>query len=260
MKPRMMLGNGSGPGGKRRVLYGQRRGRRLRPGRQALIAELLPQLAITLPAGGEASLAPVTLFTGSSGGSVPSADFLKKKFSPRDVWLEIGFGAGEHLAAQAWSHAEVGFIGCEPYIDGVTSLLRRIEQLGLNNVRVLMDDAGMLLQALSDASIGRAELLFPDPWPKKRHHKRRFISPANLDLLARVLKDGAELRVASDDSGYVRWTLEHVLDHPDFAWLARNPRAWRNRPEDSQPTRYESKARAQGRSCVFLGFARRRRA
>lgn len=256
----MMLGNGSAAGGKRRLLYGRRRGRRLRPGRRALIAELLPQLAVTLPAGEAASVDPVALFTGSADVSVPTADFLKRKFSPRDVWLEIGFGAGEHLAAQAWSHAEIGFIGCEPYIDGVTSLLRRIEQLGLNNVRVLMDDAAMLLQALSGASIGRAELLFPDPWPKKRHHKRRFVSPANLDLLARVLKDGAELRVASDDSGYVRWILEHVLDHPDFAWLARNPRAWRNRPADSQPTRYESKARAQGRACVFLRFARRRRA
>lgn len=256
----MMVGKGSGPGGKRRVLYGRRRGRRLRPGRRALLNELLPQLAITLPAESSASLDPVTLFTGSPGVSAPAADLLKKRFSPRDVWIEIGFGAGEHLAAQALSHPEVGFIGCEPYVDGVASLLQQIERLGLNNVRVLMDDAGPLLETLTEASIGRADLLFPDPWPKKRHHKRRFIASANVGILARVLKDGAELRVASDDSGYIRWTLEHVLDHPDFAWLARNPRAWRNRPEDTQPTRYESKARAQGRSSVFLRFARRRRA
>ena len=239
---------GSSPGldKRRRILYGRRRGRRLRPGRKALLADLLPRLAIDVPAEADAPLDPGTLFAGG--------------FVPRDVWLEVGFGAGEHLAAQARNHPEIGFIGCEPYINGVAGLLREIERHGLNNIRVLMGDARTLIERIEPASIGRVGILFPDPWPKKRHHKRRFISPASLDALASVLKDEGEFRFASDDAGYVRWTLEHVLDHPDFVWLARGPRSWRQRPEGSVPTRYEGKAADQGRACVFLGFRRRRRA
>ncbi|MCH7711255.1 MAG: tRNA (guanosine(46)-N7)-methyltransferase TrmB [Proteobacteria bacterium] len=238
---------GSGPGldKRRRILYGRRRGRRLRPGRKALLADLLPRLAIDVPAEADAPLDPGALFAGG--------------FVPRDVWLEVGFGAGEHLAAQARNHPEIGFIGCEPYINGVAGLLREIERHGLNNIRVLMGDARTLIERLEPASIGRVGILFPDPWPKKRHHKRRFISPASLDALASVLKDEGEFRFASDDAGYVRWTLEHVLDHADFVWLARGPRSWRQRPEGSVPTRYEGKAADQGRACVFLGFRRRRR-
>ena len=238
---------GSSPGldKRRRILYGRRRGRRLRPGRKALLADLLPRLAIDVPAEADAPLDPGALFAGG--------------FVPRDVWLEVGFGAGEHLAAQARNHPEIGFIGCEPYINGVAGLLREIERHGLNNIRVLMGDARTLIERLEPASIGRVGILFPDPWPKKRHHKRRFISPASLDALASVLKDEGEFRFASDDAGYVRWTLEHVLDHPDFVWLARGPRSWRQRPEGSVPTRYEGKAADQGRACVFLGFRRRRR-
>ena len=238
---------GSSPGldKRRRILYGRRRGRRLRPGRKALLADLLPRLAIDVPAEADAPLDPGALFAGG--------------FVPRDVWLEVGFGAGEHLAAQARNHPEIGFIGCEPYINGVAGLLREIERHGLNNIRVLMGDARTLIERIEPASIGRVGILFPDPWPKKRHHKRRFISPASLDALASVLKDEGEFRFASDDAGYVRWTLEHVLDHPDFVWLARGPRSWRQRPEGSVPTRYEGKAADQGRACVFLGFRRRRR-
>ncbi len=238
----------SGPGldKRRRVLYGRRRGRRLRPGREALLADLLPRLAIDVPAEADAPLDPGALFAGT--------------FVPQDVWLEVGFGAGEHLAAQALDHPEIGFIGCEPYINGVAGLLSEIERHGLDNIRVLMDDALTLIERLEPASIGRVGILFPDPWPKKRHHKRRFISPASLDALASVLKDEGEFRFASDDAGYVRWTLEHVLDHADFVWLARGPRSWRQRPEGSVPTRYEGKAADQGRACVFLGFRRRRRA
>ncbi len=232
-------------GARRRILFGRRRGRRLRPGREALLTDLLPRLAIDVPAEADAPLDPGTLF---AGGTVPA-----------DVWLEIGFGAGEHLAAQALNHPEIGFIGCEPYINGVASLLREIERHGLDNIRVLMDDARALIERLEPASIGRVDILFPDPWPKKRHHKRRFILPANLDALASVLKDEGEFRFASDDSGYVRWTLEHVLDHADFVWLARGPRSWRQRPAGSVATRYEVKAADQGRACVFLGFRRRRR-
>ena len=241
----MKSGSGPGLGGRRRILYGRRRGRRLRPGREALLAELLPRLAIDVPAEADVPLDPGALFAGG--------------FVPEDVWLEIGFGAGEHLAAQALNHPEIGFIGCEPYINGVASLLREIERHGLDNIRVLMDDARALIERLEPASIGRVDILFPDPWPKKRHHKRRFILPANLDALASVLKDEGEFRFASDDAGYVRWTLEHVLDHADFVWLARGPRSWRQRPAGSIPTRYEGNAADRDRACVFLEFQRRRR-
>ncbi|MCZ6481847.1 MAG: tRNA (guanosine(46)-N7)-methyltransferase TrmB [Alphaproteobacteria bacterium] len=257
---------GSDPslGERRRILYGRRRGRRLRPGREALLADLLPRLAIDVPAEADVPLDPGALFAGGASDPVAGAGnavggFVPADVWPEDVWLEIGFGAGEHLAAQALNHPEIGFIGCEPYINGVASLLREIERHGLNNIRVLMDDARALIERLEPASIGRVGILFPDPWPKKRHHKRRFILPANLDALASVLKDEGEFRFASDDAGYVRWTLEHVLDHPDFVWLARGPRSWRERPEESIPTRYEGKAADQGRVCVFLGFQRRRR-
>ena len=252
------------------MLFGRRRGRRLRPGREALLADLLPRLAIDVPAEADVPLDPGALFAGgdpasgaggdpASGAGTAGGGFVPPDVWPDDVWLEIGFGAGEHLAAQALNHPEIGFIGCEPYINGVASLLREIERHGLNNIRVLMDDARALIERLEPASIGRVDILFPDPWPKKRHHKRRFILPANLDALASVLKDEGEFRFASDDTGYVRWTLEHVLDHADFVWLARGPRSWRERPAGSVPTRYEGKAADQGRACVFLGFQRRRR-
>ncbi len=255
MKP----GSASPLGERRRILYGRRRGRRLRPGRKALLTDLLPRLAIDVPAEADVPLDPGSLFAGGASDPAAGAGTAGGGFVPEDVWLEIGFGSGEHLAAQARNHPEIGFIGCEPYINGVASLLREIERHGLNNIRVLMDDARALIERLEQASIGRVGILFPDPWPKKKYHKRRFISPASLDALASVLKDEGEFRFASDDAGYVRWTLEHVLDHPDFVWLARGPRSWRERPEGSVPTRYEGKAADQGRACFFLGFQRRRR-
>ncbi len=224
------------------VVYGRRRGRRLRPGRRALLDELLPKLAIALPPAGE-RLDAVALF------APPKCD----------IWLEIGFGAGEHLAQQAHAHPEVGMIGCEHFVDGVACLLRLIRDEGLSNVRVSTDDARLLLGALREASIGRAFALFPDPWPKKRHHKRRIISSQTLDLLAFALKDGAEMRMASDDGPYVRWILEHALAHAAFDWSASTARDWRERPRDWPETRYEAKARGQGRTCYYLRFLRRPR-
>ena len=173
-----------------------------------------------------------------------------------DVWLEVGFGSGEHLAAQARAHPDVGLIGVEPYIHGVAGLLSAVAAEDLRNVRIFTDDARLLLGALTEASVGRMFVLFPDPWPKARHHKRRFISPPTLDACARVLSDGAELRLATDHPGYCRWMLDHVRRHGAFAWLARTPRDWRERPADWPPTRYETKARAQGARPVFLRFRR----
>lgn len=218
--------------------FGRRRGHRLRQTRSALVEALLP--ALRLPPAG-----PID----------PDRLFPERK---RAIWLEIGFGGGEHLAAQAAAHPEVGFIGCEVYIDGVGSLLRHIDRLGLGNVRLHDGDAREVLERLPDASLERIFLLFPDPWPKARHHKRRFISPATLDTLSSVLADGGLLIFASDHADYARWTLEHLADHPDFQHAAGLPGDWR-RPADWIESRYEAKALAAGARCFYLRFERRMR-
>jgi len=221
-------------------LYGRRRGRRLRAGQQGLLAHLLPKLRIA-PTGPGERLDLAALFP------APTAD----------VWLEIGFGGGEHLAWQAARHPGIGFIGAEFFLNGVASLLGHVARGGMGNVRIHPDDARPLLRALPDRGIGRAFLLFPDPWPKARHAGRRFVSPENIAELARILKPGGELRVASDDPGYIAWTLEHLTRSPDFEWLARGPADWRTRPEDRPPTRYEEKALNAGRKPAYLRFRRR---
>jgi tRNA (guanine-N7-)-methyltransferase len=175
---------------------------------------------------------------------------------PDRVWLEIGFGAGEHLAAQATAHPDIGFIGCEPFINGVAALLARIEAGALDNIRIHAGDASFVLDALSDQSLDQVFLLFPDPWPKARHAKRRFIAPVTLDALARVMRPGAILRLATDDVGYMRWSLCQITPRTDFQWLAEGPEGWRRRPADQPATRYEEKARSQGRQPVFLNFRR----
>ena len=222
--------------------HGRRRGRRLRPHRQDLLSELLPRLRITLPPAG-ASLEPSALFPRP----------------PSQLWLEVGFGSGEHLVEQARRHPDVGVIGCEVFVNGVAALVGQVERAALANVRVFDDDARLLLATLPEASIDRAYLLFPDPWPKTRHAKRRFVGPANLPTMARILADGAEFRIATDDMGYVRWTLQQLVGHPDFRWTAAGPRDWRNPPEDWVETRYQRKAIAAWRPPVFLCFERRPR-
>jgi tRNA (guanine-N7-)-methyltransferase len=177
--------------------------------------------------------------------------------APAALWLEIGFGGGEHLAAQAASHPGLAFIGAEVFVNGVASLLDHLRRQGLANVRIFADDARLLLPALPAASLDRVFLLFPDPWPKHRHAARRFVCRDTLDRLAIVMRPGAELRIASDDPTYVEWTLRQVLAHPAFAWLARLPDDWRRRPPDWVPTRYEKKALAAGRPPAYLRFRRR---
>jgi tRNA (guanine-N7-)-methyltransferase len=213
----------------------------LRPGQRRHKEELLPRLTVALPDTGP--LDPRSLFP----------------LPVRAVWLEIGFGAGEHLAAQAERHPDIGFIGSEVFEDGIVRLLGEVERRGLGNVRLFTDDARLLLAALPPASLGRVFVLFPDPWPKRRHHKRRLIAPATLDLLASVMEDRAELRLATDDRGYLAWMLEYLTAHPDFRWLARRPADWRERPPDWPATRYEEKARTAGRRPAFLRFIRRPR-
>jgi tRNA (guanine-N7-)-methyltransferase len=173
-----------------------------------------------------------------------------------EVWLEIGFGAGEHLAWQADANPEMGLIGAEPYVAGMAKLLARIADKDHRNIRLYTEDAREVLAALPDASLARVFILFPDPWPKTRHHKRRFIQMTMLDELARVMKQGAELRFATDDAGYLVWTLQRLTAHPQFSWLAQSAEDWRVRPADWPETRYEAKALRSGRSCTYLRFVR----
>ena len=226
----------------RRLVYGRRKGRPLRPGREALLAERLPALEIALPDGG-GTLDPAALFGARHG----------------PVWLEIGFGAGEHLLETAAAHPEAVFIGCEPFLNGVARLLSAADEALLPRLRLFRDDARLLLASLPEGSVDRAFVLFPDPWPKTRHHKRRIIAPDTAAALARVLADGAELRTATDIDGYKAWMLEHLLATGAFAWTARGPADWRQRPADWPATRYEAKARAAGREPAYFRFRRRAR-
>jgi tRNA (guanine-N7-)-methyltransferase len=222
-------------------LYGRRRARPLRPGQQRLKQEVLPRLTLELP---------------ESGPIDPRALFTKPI---EKVWLEIGFGAGEHLAEQAERHPDTGFIGSEVFEDGIVRALGEVSRRDLTNIRLFTEDARLLLAALPPASLGRVFILFPDPWPKRRHHKRRLVAPATLDLLAVAMADGAELRLATDDRDYLAWMLEHTIAHLDFVWLARRASDWRERPVDWPATRYEAKARSAGRVPAFLRFMRRPR-
>ena len=217
--------------------HGRRFGKKIRIGRKKLLEKMLPNLQIT-------PLNPDPHFETTMSEA------------PKEVWLEIGFGAGEHLASLARAYPNIGFIGCEPFINGVAKLLTEINAHSLKNIRICNDDARPLIKALKKQSIDRAFVLFLDPWPKKRHHKRRFINEKNLNRLARVLKDGAELRFASDHCGFISWSLERLIGHPAFTWGARSFRDWRNPPQDWVKTRYEEKALARQEKPAYLVFKR----
>jgi tRNA (guanine-N7-)-methyltransferase len=237
--------------------YGRRRGRAPSRRQAELGREVLPRVAVDIAQPAPASLAEL--------------------FAPpvAEVWLEIGFGGGEHLVWQARANPGVGMIGCEPFQDGVVKVLSAIgdprqsafcdpplpapggrEAGGLANIRVHADDARPLLRWLPAASIGRAFVLFPDPWPKARHRKRRIVSEATLGELARVLRPGAELRLASDDGDYAGAMLLAIGRQGGFHWTAEGPHDWRRRTADWPPTRYEEKALREGRRCYFLRFRR----
>jgi tRNA (guanine-N7-)-methyltransferase len=219
--------------------FGRRKGKPLRPGQAERIEQLLPRLRVPLPAL-PAFLDPGTLF--------PTR--------PAEIWLESGFGGGEHLAHQARSHPEVGFIGIEPFLNGVAKLLGVVAEESLTNVRIWDEDATQFLPALAPGTIDRIYLLYPDPWPKRRQRKRRFVSDENLAALARVMRQGAELRFATDIDDYAGWALARVLRSPDFAWDAVQPRDWREPWADWPSTRYEQKARREGRGSAYLTFRR----
>ncbi len=217
-----------------RRLYGRRQGHKLRAGQADLVETLLPRLAV--PTG------PLDAH-GLFGDARP-------------LWLEIGFGAGEHLAAQAAANPDVGLIGAEPFLNGVVGALGHIRDAGLSNVRLHMGDALDVLERLPDASLARAFLLHPDPWPKARHAKRRFVNPGPLDLLAAKLAPGAEFRIGTDHPVYCRWTLLQMARRRDFDWLAAAPADWQQRPADWPPTRYEAKARRLGHEVWYLRYRR----
>ena len=217
--------------------YGRRKGRKLRHGRQAQIQEKLPRVLIPI-CSGEPPLDPKSLF-------YPSV---------KDVWMEIGFGAGEHLAHHASTNPDIGFLGIEPFINGVASLLSKLERQHLNNVRLLNDDVRLLLCTLASNSLGRVFILFPDPWPKKKHRRRRLFSNALLDKLSQQMRPHAELRFASDNMCYIRDVLEVVSNRNDFNWEPRRSKDWKKPPSDAIETRYESKARKVGQPCVYLSF------
>ena len=218
--------------------FGRRKGPALSAHQSRLLETLLPRLLIDP----EPERDPLSYFSAGLA----------------QVWLEVGFGGGEHLLWQAVTNPGIGIIGAEPYVSGVAKLLSKIDARagGAPNIRLYTEDAGDIIEALPAASIDRAFVLFPDPWPKTRHHKRRFIQMATLDLFARVMKAGAELRFATDDPGYLVWTLERLSAHPAFAWLANAPGDWRARPPDWPETRYEAKAIRAGSTCTYLRFMR----
>lgn len=178
---------------------------------------------------------------------------------PRALWLEIGFGGGEHLAAQAAAHPAIGFIGAEPFVNGVAKLLGTIERQGLTNIRLWPDDARSLLDILPDRCLDRAFILFPDPWPKTRHQRRRIVCRPTLERLSALMRDGAQLRMASDDDDHIDWMLFETRAQGSFVWTARRPVDWRQPPTDWQPTRYQQKAAAKGVAATFLTFQRQER-
>jgi len=231
--------SGGAQDGSRR-LYGRFKGKPLRRGQAGLLETLLPRLRLDAEALRSGALEPAALFPQPTD----------------DIWLEIGFGGGEHLAAQAKANPDVGFIGCEFFLNGVAKMLRAIEQEGLENVRLHDHDARTILEALPEASLGKIFVLFPDPWPKTRHHKRRIIQSDVMDHFARLLRPGGELRFASDIDGYKDWMLRHARAHPHFTWQAAGPADWRDRPDDWPGTRYEAKAVREGRAPAYFRFRR----
>lgn len=212
--------------------FGRRIGARFSQNDQQLLQHVLPQFEIEL-----------------SSGDQLDTDAL---FDGKPVWLEVGFGGGEHLFEQAKKHPDIGFIGCEPFLTGVASLLKKIHAENIQNIRIWSDDARPLMNALPPSSIDKAFVLFADPWPKRRHQRRRFINEENLDTLSRVLKSNAELVFASDHTDYIPWAVGQILKHPNFIWQAQKPDDWLIAPFDHVATRYQQKAERKGDTCRFI--------
>ncbi|OYY67858.1 tRNA (guanosine(46)-N(7))-methyltransferase TrmB [Sphingomonas sp. 28-63-12] len=216
-----------------RRLYGRRQGHKLRQGQATLVEELLPDISVP----DDGLLDAVRLFG-----------------DERPLQLEIGFGAGEHLAGQAAAHPGTGFIGCEPFLNGVVGALGHIRDGDLANVRLYMGDALTVLERLPDHSLERVYLLHPDPWRKARHAKRRMVNNGPLDLIHAKLKPGGEFRLGTDDPTYCRWSMMILNGRADFAWQATSAADFLTRPDDWPETRYERKARRQGREVWYFRY------
>jgi len=217
------------------AFFGRRKGKKLRAGQEDLVRTLLPRLRLD-----------------------PAAP-PHEQFEPpvQSVWLEIGFGGGEHLAAQARAHPQTGIVGCEPFVNGMAKLLAVVDQERLHNVRLWDRDATLLVPRLPDSCLDRVYLLYPDPWPKRRQRKRRFLSDESLVMLARAMRPGAELRFATDIDDYAGWALARVLRSSDFEWTAARADEWRKPWAGWPGTRYEAKALSEGRVPSYLTFTRR---
>ena len=230
--------------------YGRRQGRKIRKAKSGLLEKFLPDL------------------------SIPQSTSISEKIfgTPvKEIWLEIGFGNGEHIAYQSLNHPDIGFIGAEVFKNGVANLLTLItgikentdmpEEIKLlpfrtDNLRIWSDDVRLLFSQIPDGFLSKVFLLFPDPWPKKRHASRRFVNPDNLKELARILKKGGILRIATDHSVYKSWTLRQMHANSDFRWTAKTGNDWRNPPSDWVETKYQRKAIREGRRPVFFDYER----
>jgi len=226
-----------GPGIAAPTLYGRRRGKKLRSHHSELMRRMLPAMALDL--------------------SEPIADAAARfSHAPAALWLEIGFGGGEHLVAEAARHPEWGFIGCEAFHNGVAKALALIESTALTNVRLYEGDAGQVIDALPVQALDGVFLLYPDPWPKRRQRKRRFLSDDMLARLARVMRKKAELKFATDIDDNAGWTLARVLRSADFIWAPRSAADWQQPWEGWSGTRYEAKALSEGRRPAYFTFVR----
>ena len=216
--------------------FGRRKGHRLRAHQADLIEHLLPRLAVQI--------------------GIPSPPDLAALFDPpaEAVRLEIGFGGGEHLIAEALALPDTGFIGCEPYVNGMAKILSQIEAQNIANIRLFAGDAAELLAWVPERALTRIDLIHPDPWPKRRHWKRRFVQDETVAAMARVLKPGGEFRFVSDIDGYCAWTLAHLSRSPDFFWTAERACDWRQPWPDYTKTRYGAKAEREGRRAAYLCF------
>jgi tRNA (guanine-N7-)-methyltransferase len=219
------------------AFFGRRKGHKLRPGQTRLMSEVLPALALDL--------------------TKPASDLRLLFPVPVDpVRLEIGFGGGEHLLHEARQNPGTGFIGCEPYQNGMARALAVIEAEGLKNIRLHYGDALGLIEWLPEASLARIDILYPDPWPKRRHWKRRFISDQRVARLSKLLATGGELRFATDIASYAEWALLRLLHAPALVWTAERADDWRVAWPGFSSTRYEAKAISSGRRPTYLRFQR----
>jgi tRNA (guanine-N7-)-methyltransferase len=224
-----------------RSFFGRRKGHKLRDHQAGLMTTLLPRIAIDI------------------AGAAPPRTELLFDAGVVSVRLEIGFGGGEHLLAEAAAYPATGFIGCEPYLNGLAKILAGLERQPLPNVKLFAGDAAELLAWLPEKSLQRIDLIHPDPWPKRRHWKRRFVQDATIAAMARALIDGGEFRFVCDIDDYVAWTLSHFVRAADFSWTAERADDWRKPWPAYTMTRYGRKATREGRNATYLTFKRHSR-